>query len=415
MLTLGKYSLGTGDRFGHQAKAQLNAFIAARARGIELTPVWNKSNREHTFIGSEPLSVRLTAEEAVQALGWRAPFHVDADHINVQTVDRFLAPSDFFTIDVAHFIGAVPEPDAVNDFVRRHPELAGVIEAPGLAEPIRIEPAEVRRIASHHIAATAEAGRIYRYIADRKGEANFIAEVSMDETDSPQTPAELLVILAALADEKIRLQTIAPKFTGRFNKGVDYIGDIAQFTREFRDDLAVIAFAVARYGLPANLKLSIHSGSDKFSIYKPMSQAIRETGAGLHVKTAGTTWLEELIGLAEGGGAGLAAVKHIYREAHAQSDKLCQPYASVIDIEFPKLPSPAAVDVWPSDHMVAALRHDPANPLFDRNLRQLLHVAFKLAAKMGAEYLALLDEFEPTVSRNVTDNIFARHIVPLWG
>ena len=102
------------------------------------------------------------------------------------------------------------------------------------------------------------------------------------------------------------MQTIAPKFTGRFNKGVDYVGDLAQFEKEFNDDLAVIAFAVKEFGLPADLKLSVHSGSDKFSIYPAIRRAIRRTGAGLHIKTAGTTWLEELIGLASAGGEGLA-------------------------------------------------------------------------------------------------------------
>ena len=81
-----------------------------------------------------------------------------------------------------------------------------------------------------------DAGKIFRHIAEKKGAEQFIAEVSMDETDTPQTPPELLVILAALADEKVPAQTIAPKFTGRFNKGVDYVGDLAQFEREFRDD-----------------------------------------------------------------------------------------------------------------------------------------------------------------------------------
>ena len=121
----------------------------------------------------------------------------------------------------------------------------------------------------------------------------------MDETDSPQTPPELLIILAALADQKIPLQTIAPKFTGRFNKGVDYVGDIKQFEKEFNEDLAVIAYAIQKYGLPPTLKLSVHSGSDKFSIYEPMRKALQKFGAGVHIKTAGTTWLEELIGLAE--------------------------------------------------------------------------------------------------------------------
>src|SRR6516225_625247 len=147
----------------------------------------------------------------------------------------------------------------------------------------------------------------------------------MDETDSPQTPPELLVILAALADERIPIQTIAPKFTGRFNKGVDYVGDLAQFEKEFRQDLAVIAFAVRKYGLPANLKLSVHSGSDKFSIYAPIRRAITRFEAGMHLKTAGTTWLEEVIGLAEAGGEGLDLAKTIYGKALEKREALCAP------------------------------------------------------------------------------------------
>ena len=123
----------------------------------------------------------------------------------------------------------------------------------------------------------------------------------------------MLLILAAISDEGIPIQTIAPKFTGRFNKGVDYFGDVAQFETEFRSDVAMIAHAVRAYGLPANLKLSVHSGSDKFSIYASIRRTIRDTGAGVHVKTAGTTWLEEVIGLAEAGGEGLALAKRDLR------------------------------------------------------------------------------------------------------
>src|SRR5438105_2743641 len=101
MLTLGKYSIGVGDRFAHQAKAQLQACILAAKQGVEVIPVWNKSNREHTIIGSEPASVRAAADAAVQQLKWTKPYHVDADHIRLDTVERFLAASDFYTIDVA--------------------------------------------------------------------------------------------------------------------------------------------------------------------------------------------------------------------------------------------------------------------------------------------------------------------------
>jgi len=236
----------------------------------------------------------------------------------------------------------------------------------------------------------------------------------MDETDSPQTPVELLIILAAIADEKIPIQTIAPKFTGRFNKGVDYVGDVAQFTREFNEDLATIAFAVKTYGLPDNLKLSVHSGSDKFSIYNAIHTAITKFDAGVHLKTAGTTWLEELIGLAEADGQGLVLAKEIYAEAFAHSEELCAPYATVIDIDPTKLPSPDVVNGWISEQYTSALRHDQSNKAYNQSLRQLLHVGFKVAAKMGPRYLTALESNEEVVARNVTTNLFERHIRPVF-
>src|SRR5271166_6306030 len=264
MLQLAKYSIGVGDRFAHQARAQLRACQLAAERGTEVVPVWNKSYREHTTIGSKPDSVRAAADAAVRELGWKKPYHVDADHIRLETVDGFLASSDFYTIDVADAIGQPAAADAVKTFADRHPELAGRLEIPGIEQPFQTTRADVERIAAKYLRAVQEAGRIYRHIAAAKGKGTFITEVSMDETDSPQTPPELLVILAAIADEKIPIQTIAPKFTGRFNKGVDYVGDVAQFATEFSDDLAVIAHAIEKYHLPATLKLSVHSGSDKF-------------------------------------------------------------------------------------------------------------------------------------------------------
>ena len=238
----------------------------------------------------------------------------------------------------------------------------------------------------------------------------------MDETEGPQTPPELLVILAAIADEGIPIQTIAPKFTGRFNKGVDYVGDVAQFEKEFQADLAVIDFAIRQYGLPPTLKLSIHSGSDKFSIYGPIRRGLEQFGAGLHLKTAGTTWLEELIGLAEGNGdgGGLVIAKEIYAGALGQMDELCAPYASVIDIDRRKLPTAETVKGWSSERFASALRHDQQNKAFNPNLRQLLHVGYKVAAKMGRRYLDALEACESSVSRNVTENLYERHLKPIF-
>ncbi len=412
-MILEKYSFGVGDRFAHQARAQLQAFEKLGAQGVDVVPVWNKSNREHTFIGSEPSSVRLAAENAVKASGWSKGWHVDADHIRLDTVERFLDSSDFFTIDVADSIGKSASLADVAAFAGRHPELSTGVALPGRLAGLSIPRAEVERIATKYLLAAHEAGRIYRHIESRKG-AGFIAEVSMDETDAPQTSPELLVILAMLADEKIRLQTIAPKFTGRFNKGVDYVGDLAQFEKEFSDDLAVIAAAIQLYGLPSNLKLSVHSGSDKYSLYPIIRKLLRQTGAGVHVKTAGTTWLEELIGLAEAGGYALDLAREIYGEALDHVDELCAPYASVIDIDRLRLPSKATAAAWSGAQYANALRHITGHPEFNPSFRQLLHVSFKLAAKKGARYLDLLVANEPVVARNVTDNLYSRHLKPLF-
>jgi hypothetical protein len=219
MLTLGKFSIGVGDRFAHQARAQLRACQLAAEKGVEVIPVWNKSNREHTIIGSEPGSVRASADAAVRELKWAKPYHVDADHIRLDTVERFLPACDFYTIDVADSIGQPATANAVKIFTTRHPELLGTLSLPGVSEPFTTTAADIERIIGKYLKAVKDAGAIYNKITWSKGADNFITEVSMDETDEPQTPQELLLILAALADEGVPVQTIAPKFTGRFNKG----------------------------------------------------------------------------------------------------------------------------------------------------------------------------------------------------
>ena len=413
MLRLEKYSIGVGDRFAHQAKAQLQACIDAAKQGIDVVPVWNKSFREHGIVGSKPDSVRAAADAAVRELHWKQSYYVDADHINLDTVEGFLASSNFFTIDVAAMIGKPVSNDAVGSFIQRHPELAGRIEVAGIP-PVELSREMVGAAAAKYFGAIAEAARIYRLIESHNGAGSFVTEVSMDETDNPQTPAELLVILAAIADERIPAQTIAPKFTGRFNKGVDFVGDPVKFEEEFRADVAVIGEAIRRYGLPDSLKLSVHSGSDKFSIYPAIRRTMERTGAGVHLKTAGTTWLEEIIGLAEAGGDGLLLAKQVYARAYKDREALCEPYAAVIDIDASHLPRPEDVQNWTPEQFTSALRHDPDRSEYNLHMRQLLHVGYKVAAKLGATYLTLLEEHEDVVARNVTGNLLDRHILRIF-
>jgi len=414
-MILKKYSFGIGDRFGHQGKAQLSALVKAKEQGLDITPVWNKSHREHSIIGTVPDDVRKEADSAVTALKWDGAYFVDADHIGLDNVDLFLESSDFFTLDVADFMGQPADKADVDSFVRKHEKYIGSLAVDGIDQALNITEEQIRAIAGKSLLAVKNAGAIYRHIEAAKGAGNFITEVSMDETDQPQTPVEMLFILAAIADEGIPAQTIAPKFTGRFNKGVDYVGDVAGFAKEFEQDLAVVAFAVEQFGLPENLKLSIHSGSDKFSIYGPIARTLKKFDAGLHIKTAGTTWLEELIGLAMAGGDGLSIAKEVYAEALLRFGELCGPYASVIDIDTTMLPTIEQVDEWDGQTFAKALRHDQSCEDYNLHLRQLLHVGYKIAAEMGTRFTDALRKHEEIIAQNVAENIYDRHIRPVFG
>ena len=408
-MMISKYSMGIGDRFGQQGRAQLSAFLKAKELGVDVTPVWNKSYREHAIIHTDPSDTRAEADAAVQALNWPGPYFVDADHVGLKIIDPFIPVSNFFTLDVADFIGEKAASADIESFVKKQSRFIGSLSIPGIDDAFTITEELIHSIGEKYLFAVQEAGKIYRRVATEKGADNFVTEVSMDETDEPQTPVELLFILAAIAQEGIPAQTIAPKFTGRFNKGVDYVGDVDKFAQEFEQDLAVIQFAVKEFSLPPNLKLSVHSGSDKFSIYGPIAKAIRKFDAGLHIKTAGTTWLEELIGLAEGGGDGLLLAKEVYSKAFKHYDDMVKPYASVIDIDRGALPLPQDVDSWDGVTYAETLRHDQSNPKYNLHFRQLLHVGYKIAAEIGDRYLATLQRYEEVVAKNVAENIFERH------
>ncbi len=412
MKTIGKYSFGIGDRFGREGEAQLEAFQRAKTAGIEVTPVWNKSNREHQTVHTEPALVRTEADAAVAALGWDGAWYVDADHISLANVDGFIEASDFFTLDVAEEIGKAAASADVDVFVASMEKFIGQIDLPGLDEKLSVGEEDVRRIATNYLCAVQEAGRIYRHISETKADVQI--EVSMDETSDPQSPVEMLFILAMIAQEEIPVDTIAPKFSGRFNKGVDYVGDVAQFEKEFEQDVAVLRFAAEQFGLKPGLRLSVHSGSDKFAIYPGINRIIKKYNAGLHVKTAGTTWLEEVIGLAEAGGDGLALAKKIYAGALSRYDELAAPYATVIDIDPAKLPSVERVNAWSREEYANALRHEQGCPDYNPGFRQLIHVAYKVAYELGDEFFQALEKHREVIALNVTFNILNRHLLPIF-
>jgi len=403
-----------GDRFGHQAEAQLTAVIKAAENGVRITPVWNKSFREHNIIGSQPADVRRAAEKAVKTLNWTGSYFIDADHINLKTASNFIESSDFFTLDVADAIGDPTGESQVREFLEFAAKYTRPFTIPNLPQKMEIDRKIVENITRKYLAAVLSAAATYDYIKNNC-KNTFVLELSIDETDTPQSPLELFFILAMSAWQKLPLATIAPKFSGRFNKGVDYIGDPQKFALEFEQDVEVVKYAIGEFSLSEELKLSVHSGSDKFSLYPYIHRIIAKTGVGLHLKTAGTTWLEELIGLAAADGEGLKIAKEIYARSYEHYEELVKPYATVLDIDRTKLPAPAIVNGWNSRQYVAALRHNQNEKVYNPHLRQLLHVGYKIAAQTGVAYLSALEKYAGFIAPNVTENLYKRHIQPLFG
>lgn len=408
MLQLSRFSMGTGDRFGREGEAQIGAFQDLRAKGGEADIVWNKSNREHVLIGSTPADQAKAASEAIRKTGWDGGWFIDADHITMKTVDWFLPYCNFFTIDVAESIGKKASSASRLSFLDRAAFLLKDNSA-----PVWVENADLESVADKFLAAIEEAGKTYRYIAANKPKGSFVIELSMDETDKPQTPAQVAAILVAVAAEKIPISTFAPRFPGKFLKGIDYVGNTAEFFHTFEEEAKVLLWASESLGLPKGLKLSVHSGSDKFKLYKGIHEIATRLGAGVHLKTAGTTWLEEIVGLAEAGGKGLSLAKRVYEQAYLRIEELTAPYANVVEIDASSLPSPQIVASWDSDAFVNALRHELDSSMMQPGMRQLMHVGFKIAAEMGKEYLDALEEYRESVSRNVRYNLYARHLEPI--
>jgi hypothetical protein len=145
-MTLEKYSIGVGDRFGYQGAAQLRALQLAEKQGVKVIPVWNKSNREHSIIGTNPEDTRREADAAVKVTGWKEPYHVDADHIGINNVDKFIPYCDFFTLDVADFIGKASAASDLETFEHSLAKFKGKLQIPNAAREFIVTDETIRTI-----------------------------------------------------------------------------------------------------------------------------------------------------------------------------------------------------------------------------------------------------------------------------
>src|SRR5215217_8521349 len=295
-------SAGFGDRLGLATPGHL---MALRAAGGGLAPIFaQQSIREMERTGRSPQEVLDDATWGVFAEGWREGFGADADHLKtVEDVDACVAAGyAFFTFDPGEYVDDRAEAaeasalisgledlpwedleDRPEDLKRRYLDKAFGAEE----YEIRFDDLSLARAAVKYGSAVAQVTRLYRHLEAAMGDRDFEVEVSVDETESPTTHAQHFYIASELRRLGVRWVSLAPRYVGRFEKGVDYLGDVAGF----EEDIEVHA-AIARTVSPdAPYKLSLHSGSDKFSVYPAF---VRQTRGLAHLKTAGTSYLEAL-------------------------------------------------------------------------------------------------------------------------
>jgi hypothetical protein len=296
-------SAGMGDRLGLATPGHVRA---VRAVGGTIVPIFaQQSIREMTRTGRTPRQVLDDATWGVFAEGWRGGFGADADHLKTtEDIDACLAAGfTFFTIDPGEHVDGAADTLPADALAVRFDAMpwalledsAAAVRARYAGRAFDIDGRSVRLDEPHLTRAVVKYGRavahvaaMYRHLAARAGDHGFELEVSVDETETPTSPAEHVYVASELRRLGVRWVSLAPRFVGRFEKGVDYIGDLGAFEADFAIH-AGIARAFGPY------KLSLHSGSDKFSIY-PI--AARQTRGLVHLKTAGTSYLEALRTLA---------------------------------------------------------------------------------------------------------------------
>ena len=410
---LRKFSLGIGDRFAQQGVFQLEALLEASKLGVHISPVWNRSNREHQVLETNPLAVRQEADHAVKTLDWSDSYFVDADKITIDTVDKYISHANYFSVDVSGEIDRSADDKEINRLVEVCNDALGVATVDGVDDH-EITTYELTAMAQKFCRAALAVKQVYdRILAERKVK-DFAIEVSMDEAQVNQTPFEIYYMLLFLSKYQVPVDVIGPKFKGAFKKGVDYEDDVEAFANEFEHFILVIKHLIKNTNLPEQLKLVVHSGSDKFSIYPVMHELMIKHQVGIHLKTSGTTWLEELIGLAEAGGSYLEIAKSIYCVALNRYDITIQKYGNMLKIDLLKLPSAQDVMSWTSEQYCRALTHNQNDEAYNPHMRQLLHTAYKIAHEKGDAYLQAIAENKQLVGTKVKENLLNRHIKPLF-
>jgi hypothetical protein len=286
-------SFGFGDRLGLATPGHI---AAVRAAGRKFAPIFaQQSVRENARTGRTPQQVMDDAKRAVESAKWDTPWGADADHLkSVDDLPVFVdAGYTFFTVDPGEHVDNAADTDSLEILKQKvaafnWDELSALyLHGNGEQAWGRLEAESLMRATVKYGKAIRHAVTMFKRLSELKEAFDF--EVSVDETDSPTTPLEHFFIVNELTRNGVKFTSLAPRFIGRFEKGVDYIGDLQALDAE----LAKHAAVTAHFG---TYKLSLHSGSDKFSVYPMIA---KYWGERIHVKTAGTSYLEALRVLAK--------------------------------------------------------------------------------------------------------------------
>ncbi len=407
-----KTSAGFGDRLGLATPGHIRSIRETPAGAEVIAPIFaQQSVRENSRTGRTPQQVMDDAMWGVFQEGWRAPWGADADHLKTpEDIDAFAAAGfTFFTIDPGDHVDDSVEglsnnelevkfraapwqalEDTPADMQRRY--LDGSLDLPGL--DVTVEREQLLRAVAKYGAAVAHTVSMYRHLVNTVGEGAFELEVSVDETESPTTVVEHIYIASELRRLGVSWVSLAPRFIGSFEKGVDYIGDLGIFSSEYARHAAV-ARALGPY------KLSLHSGSDKFSIYPIAARHSGGRGAGpagpkVHLKTAGTSYLEALRAMAR-------VNTELFRLIldHAIERYEIDRATYHVSAELARVPAPRTVN---DADLPDLLEH------FDA--REVLHVTFGSGLeRYGDRLLAALDDNEDLYSEVLATH-FKRHLEP---
>lgn len=398
---------GMGDRLGLATPGHVQA--TRDNRGVR--PVFaQQSIREMGRTGRSPKDVMADAVFGALQEGWTDGFGSDADHLKTtDDIDVCLeAGFTMYTVDPGAHVENEADGMSGAELREKAAELpwdvlegsldntvSRLARAASLPGDVKLEPSEedVVRAAVKYGRAVAHVVRMYRHLLDRAGRGNFELEMSVDETESPTSVFEHFYVASEMKRLGVEWVSLAPRFVGRFEKGVDYIGDLEEFRRSFKGHVAVMR-ELGPY------KMSIHSGSDKFSVYPVVAEEAEEC---VHLKTAGTSYLAALAALAR---VQPEFIRRVYAFALERYPEDKATYHVSADLS--KVPKPEGVKA-----------EDFADLIGEFNAREAFHVTFGsvLTMKGDGGYLfrdklyRLLKEHEKEHLEELRRHL-GRHLAP---